>query len=142
MDGTPVPSFSEKGFIEALQMVVKFTGRYPEAIDTEGMRKVSMDVAGAMMTSDSPVAQQWREQIKNAGSKEAAMAIQPLMMKLMPLAMFQKMLGVQQKDPFVRRRQTDRKVGRNVGLADPAFAAGDGQHGGGRTTGAGCRAKV
>ncbi len=103
MDGTQMPSFSEKGFIEALQMVVEFTGRYPEAIDTEGLRKVSMDVAGAMMTSDKPAAQQWREQIKNAGSKEAAaMAIQPLMMKLMPLAMFHKMLGAQQKDPVYR----------------------------------------
>lgn len=103
MDGTQMPSFTEKGFIEALQMVVEFTGRYPEAIDTEGMRKVSMDVAGAMMTSDKPAAQQWREQIKNAGSKEAAAAaIQPLMMKLMPLAMFHKMLGAQQKDPVYR----------------------------------------
>jgi outer membrane lipoprotein-sorting protein len=100
MDGTQMPSFSEEGFIEALQMAVEFTGRYPKTIDNEGLRQLTMDIGNAITTSDSPAAQQWREQIKAAGSKENALrASQERMMKLMALTMFNRILGGQQKDP-------------------------------------------
>ncbi|HSV99309.1 MAG TPA: zf-HC2 domain-containing protein [Sedimentisphaerales bacterium] len=100
MDGTQMPSFSEEGFIEALQMAVEFTGRYPKTIDNEGLRQLSMDIGNAITTSDSPAAQQWREQIKSAGSKENALrAGQERMMKLMALTMFNMILGSQQRDP-------------------------------------------
>jgi len=101
MDGTQMPSFSERGFIEALQMAVEFTGRYPKTIDNEGLRQLSMDIGNAITTSDSPAAQQWREQIKAAGSKENALrASQERMMKLMALSMFNRILGSQQKEPI------------------------------------------
>lgn len=106
MDGMQM-SFSEKGFIEALRMVVGFTGRHPKAVDSDGLRQLSMEIAEAMTTSDRPAAQQWRAEIKQlkdaGGSKEAAIqASQERMMKLMALNMFTMILSQQQKDPVYR----------------------------------------
>jgi len=106
MDGTQMPSFSEKGFIEALQMALDFTGHYPKTIDNDGLRQLTAEIADTLQTSDRPAARQWREEIqrlKDTGSKEDAMrAGQERMMKLMPLTMFNMVLGGQQKDPVYR----------------------------------------
>jgi outer membrane lipoprotein-sorting protein len=106
MDGMQM-SFSERGFIEALRVVVEFTGHYPKAVDSDGLRQLSMEIAEAMTTSDRPAAQQWREEIKQlkdaGGSKEAAIqAGQERMMKLMALNMFTMILSQQQKAPVYR----------------------------------------
>ncbi len=46
-------------------------------------------------------------------------------------------VGIQQEDALIRGGQTDRQVGRDVGFADAAFAAGDGEHRGRRPAGIG-----
>jgi len=107
MDGTQMPSFSEKGFIEVLQMAVDFTGHYPKAVDSNSLRQLPMEIAESMTTSDRPAAQQWREELKQfkdaGGSKEAAIrAGQERMMKLMALNMFPMILNQQQMDPVYR----------------------------------------
>ncbi|MCP4222724.1 MAG: hypothetical protein GY773_05215 [Actinomycetia bacterium] len=59
-----------------------------------------MEITEAITTGDSPAAQQWREQIKAAGSKDAAIRMgQERMMKLMSLTMFNLVLAGQQGRP-------------------------------------------
>ncbi len=94
MDGMQMPSYSEQGFIEALQIAAEFTGRYPEKVDSEGVRRLSMDIATVITTGNSAAAEAWREKIKSAGSKEAAIRMgQERMMKLTSLATFNAILG-------------------------------------------------
>ncbi|UCD50111.1 MAG: zf-HC2 domain-containing protein [Phycisphaerales bacterium] len=94
------PSYSEQGFIEALQLAVEFTGHYPDGLSHDSLRSLTMEITQAITTGDSPAAQQWREQIKAAGSKEAAIRMgQERMMKLTSLTMFNLLLAGQQKDP-------------------------------------------
>ncbi len=101
MDGFQMPSYSDQGMIEALQIVVDFTGRYPERLDNEALQQLSMQIGEAIASDDdSPAAREWRERIKSAGSKEAAMrASQGHFMKLMTLTMFPLMLGQQGAEP-------------------------------------------
>ena len=100
MDGMKMPSYSEQGFIEALQVVVEFTGRYPEKLDHDTLQDLNTTIAQVLRDGDSPAAQQFREQVKNAGSKDAAMRFSmEYMMRLTSLPMFNMVLAGQQKDP-------------------------------------------
>ncbi len=95
-DGTQMPSISADGMIEALGIVADFTGGYPASLDIGALQQVMKDLA----TADTPAAQQYREQIKAVGSKEAAVAMgEQHMMKLMVLVTFPRILGTQQADP-------------------------------------------
>jgi hypothetical protein len=100
MDNFQMPSYSEQGFIEALELAAEFTGHYPAGIDHDGLRELTTEISQAITTSDSPAAQQWRQQIKSAGSKEAAIRMgQQRMMKLTSLTMFNMLLANQQAEP-------------------------------------------
>jgi hypothetical protein len=100
MNNFQQPSYSEQGFIEALELAAEFTGHYPDGLSHDSLRSLAMEITQAAATGDSPAAQQWREQIKAAGSKEAALRMgQERMMKLMSLTMFNLLLAQQQKDP-------------------------------------------
>jgi len=100
MDGMQMPSYSDQGMIEALQMAVDFTGHYPEKLDNDALQKMVQEITDAFTAGDSPAAQQLREQLKSAGSKEAAMrASQGRFMKLMSLTMFPLMLAGQGAEP-------------------------------------------
>jgi len=103
MDGMKMPSYSEQGFIEALQLVLEFTGRYPEKLDHDTLQDLSVTIGQALRESDSPAAQQFREQVKNADSKDAAMRFSTqYTMRLTSLVMFNMILAGQQKDPVYR----------------------------------------
>jgi outer membrane lipoprotein-sorting protein len=103
MDGMKMPSYSEQGFIEALQLAVEFTGSYPERLDHDTLRDLSLTIGQALRDGDSPAAQQFRERVKNAGSKDAAMRFSmQYMMRLTSLTMFNMILAGQQKDPVYR----------------------------------------
>jgi outer membrane lipoprotein-sorting protein len=100
MDGMQMPSYSERGFIEALQLAHEFTGHYPADLEADTLRQLPMEIAKIITESDSPAAVEWREQIKSAGSKEAAIRYgQERMMKLTSLTMFPMILAGQGKDP-------------------------------------------
>jgi len=103
MDGMTMPSWSEKGFIEALELVRKFTGGYPENLDADTLRQLPMELAKIMQDGDSPAAVEWREQIRSAGSREAAIRYgQDRMMKLSSLTIFPAILARQGSDPVYR----------------------------------------
>ncbi len=96
MDGFQMPSYSEEGVIEALRMVVEFTGHYPKALTLEAVQQLAQE----MVTSETPAAQQLREQLKDAGSPdEAARMSQKHLMGLMVLPTFPRMLVTQQAAP-------------------------------------------
>jgi outer membrane lipoprotein-sorting protein len=100
-DGIQMPSYSEQGLIEALQIAADFTGRYPEKLDNNALQQITQEMAAAITGEDDrPVVRQLREKIKSAGSKEAAMrASQGHFMKLMTLTMFPLMLAGQGSEP-------------------------------------------
>jgi len=100
MDGTPMPSYSDQGVIEALRIAADFTGRYPETLGHDALQQLVKQMTEALNTSDRPAVQQFREELKNAGSREAAMRVsQGRFMKLMTLTMFPLMLGGQGAEP-------------------------------------------
>ena len=101
MDGTQMPSFSEQGMIEALQMAAEFAGRYPETLDTGALQKLIEEIGETLTTSDSPAAQRFREEARSAGSpQEAARRGARKFTKLMTLTMFPLMLGQQGAEPL------------------------------------------
>jgi hypothetical protein len=100
MDGMQMPSFSEQGMIEALQLGVTFAGRYPERLDNDALQNLAKEMAKNLVTGDSPAIQQFREEAKSAGSPmKAAMQSGRRLMKLMTLTMFPLMLGAQGAEP-------------------------------------------
>ena len=100
MDGMQMPSFSEQGMIEALQLGVTFAGRYPEKLDNAALQNLTKEMANNLMTGDNPAAQQFREEAKSAGSPmKAAMQSSRRFMKLMTLTMFPLMLSAQGAEP-------------------------------------------
>jgi len=99
MNGWTFPSVSEQGFIEALRLVADMTGHYPKGIDPGSMAQISQEMGRATTEGNTPAARQWQEQIKTAGSKEAAVRMgQDRMMKLISLTMFNRILTQQQMD--------------------------------------------
>jgi hypothetical protein len=99
-DGMQMPSYSEQGFIEALQLVLDFTGRYPEKLDHDTLRDLSLAIGQALREGDSPAARQFREQLERGGSREAGMRVATQsMMRLTALTVFNMILAGQQKDP-------------------------------------------
>lgn len=100
MDGTPMPSYSDEGMIDALRIAADFTGRYPKTLDHDALQQLVKQMTEALDTSDRPAVQQFREELKNAGSREAAMQVsQGRFMKLMTLTMFPLMLAGQGAEP-------------------------------------------
>jgi hypothetical protein len=100
MSGMKMPSYGEQGFIEALRLMADLTGRYPEDLGRDMLRNLSVTVGQALRESDSPVAQQFREGLKNAGSREAALRFgQEYMMRLTSLSTFHLTLAHQGKEP-------------------------------------------
>jgi len=100
MSGMKMPSYGEQGFIEALRLVAELTGRYPESLGHDMLQNLSLTIGQALRESDSPAAQQFREGIKNAGSREAALKFgQEYMMRLTTLSTFQTILARQGKEP-------------------------------------------
>jgi hypothetical protein len=94
--GTQVPSMSAEGMVEALRIAADFTGSFPTSLDTDALQQLMMDIRSA----DTPAARQYREQLKNPGSKEAAVGMgEQYMMKVMVLVTFPRILGTQQADP-------------------------------------------
>jgi hypothetical protein len=104
MEAMPkMPSFSEQGFIEALQLAVEFTGGYPRALTNDAMKELMDAMLEEITEGSSPAAVEYRQQIKSAGSKEAAIkAGQDRMMKLMALKMFNMILAGQNQEPVYR----------------------------------------
>jgi len=101
MDGTPMPSYSDEGMIDALRIAADFTGRYPKTLDHDALQKLVKEMTDALDREEgNPAVQQFREEIKNAGSREAAMRVsQGRFMKLMTLTMFPLMLAGQGAEP-------------------------------------------
>ncbi|HPY50551.1 MAG TPA: hypothetical protein PLO68_11845, partial [Sedimentisphaerales bacterium] len=100
MDGTPMPSYSDQGVIDALRIAADFTGRYPETLGHDALQQLVKQMTEALNTSDRPAVQQFREELKSAGSREAAMQVsQGRFMKLMTLTMFPLMLAGQGAEP-------------------------------------------
>jgi len=100
MDGLQMPSYSEQGMIEALQVAAEFTGRYPATLDSAAVQQLGLDIGRAIEAGETPAARQLQEQIKSAGSREAAMrASQNRIMKIMVLPVFPRMLATQQAEP-------------------------------------------
>ncbi|MBN1361062.1 MAG: hypothetical protein JW993_10735, partial [Sedimentisphaerales bacterium] len=101
MDGFQMPSYSDQGMIDALQIAADFTGRYPEKLDNDALQKLVAEMTDALEKEDgNPAVQRFREELKGAGSKEAAMRVsQSRFMKLMTLTMFPLMLGQQGAEP-------------------------------------------
>ena len=96
-DGTQMPSISAEGMIEALRIAAEFTGSYPASLDVDAIQQLMKDIVSA----DTPAARQLREQLKNAGSPEAAAALnQERLMKIMVMVTFTRMLGIQQAEPL------------------------------------------
>ncbi len=99
-DGMQMPSYSEQGMIEALQGAAEFTGRYPAALDSAAVQQLGLDIGRAIAAGETPAARQLQEQIKSAGSREAAMRVsQNRTMKIMVLPAFPRMLAAQQAEP-------------------------------------------
>ena len=99
-DGMQMPSYSEQGMIEAFQVVADFTGRYPASLNSEAVRQLSMDLARAAKVGETPAARQFQEQIKNAGSREAAIRLgQSHFMKIAVFKVFTRMLAERQAEP-------------------------------------------
>lgn len=100
-DGMQMPSYSEDGMIEALQMAVDFAGHYPETLDNAAIEKLAWEMAENLTTSDSPAARQFREEASSAGSRrEAAEQGARKFMKLTALTMFPRMLSQQDAEPL------------------------------------------
>jgi hypothetical protein len=101
-DGMQMPSYSDQGMIDALRIVADFTGHYPAKLDNDAVHQLIKEIAGAITNeeNDSLAVQQWRERIKSAGSKEAAIrAGQGHFMKLMTLTLFPRILAGQGAEP-------------------------------------------
>ncbi len=99
-DGMQMPSYSEAGFIEALRIAAEFAGRYPDTLDRESWQALVKEISETAMTAETPAARQWREQLKAAGSREAAIQIgEQRMMKLTSLRVFPTVLATQGAEP-------------------------------------------
>lgn len=83
--------------IEAPRIVADFTGSFLASLDIDTLQQLMKDI----VTADTPPAQQYREQLKSAGSREAGVRLgEQYMMKMMVLVTFPRLLGTQQAEPL------------------------------------------
>ena len=95
-NGMQMPSYSEAGVVEALKLAADLTGHYPPTLDTEALQQVMKEIR----TSETPAAQQLRQEWKNEGSPEAAARMsQERLMSLIVLTTFPRMLAAQGAEP-------------------------------------------
>jgi len=95
-DGMKMPSISEEAAIEGLRLFAEFAGKYPENLN---MMTVMQEL-GKLKDSQSPAAEQFRQELEQAESEEEKMAkIMDMFQPVQSLAMFYMTLVQDKNEP-------------------------------------------
>lgn len=95
-DGVKMPAINETSALEGLRVFVTFTDRYPESLNLVNV----MQAAGDFMESQTPGAQQFREQLAQMKSdEERVKKSMELMIPVQSLAGFYALLVQEKKEP-------------------------------------------
>jgi len=95
-EGMKIPEGNEEGAIEGLRLFIELAGKYPE--DLSLMTLVQQTVG--LQDSQSAIAEQFREKLKQAGSEEERAAkIMDLTRPIQSLGMFYMALAQDKKEP-------------------------------------------